>query len=119
MTSTFHSIETARRSLFTQTAALNTTGHNIANANTEGYSRQTVTWSAPTGDPSSTGNSALVTFGPFSADLGIVSHIMLMDVVTGGVAANCLAYWSADVVKDPANGDSITIGIGALVMTAD
>ena len=42
MTSTFHSIETARRSLATQTAALNTTGHNIANANTEGYSRQTV-----------------------------------------------------------------------------
>ncbi|MNW38022.1 Flagellar hook-associated protein 1 [compost metagenome] len=42
MVSTFHSIETAKRSLFTQTAALNTTGHNIANANTEGYSRQVV-----------------------------------------------------------------------------
>jgi len=42
MTSTFHSIETAKRSLNTQTAALNTTGHNIANANTEGYSRQIV-----------------------------------------------------------------------------
>ncbi|WP_151733757.1 flagellar hook-associated protein FlgK [Paenibacillus tengchongensis] len=46
MTSTFHSIETARRSLFTQTAALNTTGHNIANANTEGYSRQRVNMTA-------------------------------------------------------------------------
>lgn len=46
MTSTFHSIETARRSLFTQTAALNTTGHNIANANTEGFSRQTVKMTA-------------------------------------------------------------------------
>ncbi|MFI2857109.1 flagellar hook-associated protein FlgK [Paenibacillus sp. JSM ZJ436] len=42
MASTFHSIETAKRSLFTQTAALSTTGHNIANANTEGFSRQTV-----------------------------------------------------------------------------
>ncbi|QCT04571.1 flagellar hook-associated protein flgk [Paenibacillus algicola] len=42
MRSTFHSIETAKRSLFTQTAALSTTGHNIANANTEGYSRQVV-----------------------------------------------------------------------------
>ena len=38
MRSTFHSLETAKRSLFTQTAALGTTGHNIANANTEGYS---------------------------------------------------------------------------------
>lgn len=42
MRSTFHSIETARRSLFTQQAALQTTGHNIANANTTGYSRQVV-----------------------------------------------------------------------------
>lgn len=46
MTSTFHSIETAKRSLFTQTAALNTTGHNIANANTEGYTRQRVNMQA-------------------------------------------------------------------------
>ncbi|OAB42933.1 flagellar hook-associated protein FlgK [Paenibacillus glacialis] len=48
MVSTFHSIETAKRSLFTQTAALNTTGHNIANANTEGYSRQVVKMTAST-----------------------------------------------------------------------
>ncbi|MGO4733171.1 flagellar hook-associated protein FlgK [Paenibacillus sp. 2KB_22] len=46
MTSTFHSIETAKRSLFTQTTALSTTGHNIANANTEGYSRQKVNMQA-------------------------------------------------------------------------
>ncbi|XEC95373.1 flagellar hook-associated protein FlgK [Paenibacillus tarimensis] len=42
MRSTFHTLETAKRSLFTQQAAINTTGHNIANANTKGYSRQTV-----------------------------------------------------------------------------
>ncbi|MFC5448791.1 flagellar hook-associated protein FlgK [Paenibacillus aestuarii] len=46
MTSTFHGIETAKRSLFTQQAALNTTGHNIANANTEGFSRQVVNMNA-------------------------------------------------------------------------
>jgi hypothetical protein len=39
-----------------------------------------------------------------------------MDASTAG---NVLAYWSADVAKDPANGDSITIANGALVMTAD
>ena len=33
-------LEIARRALFAQQAALDTTGHNIANANTEGYSRQ-------------------------------------------------------------------------------
>lgn len=46
MTSTFHSLETSRRSLFTQTSALNTTGHNIANANTPGFTRQRVNMSA-------------------------------------------------------------------------
>ena len=42
MVSTFHSLEVSKRSLFTQQTALNTTGHNIANANTAGYSRQRV-----------------------------------------------------------------------------
>ncbi|AUS28892.1 flagellar hook-associated protein FlgK [Paenibacillus sp. P2(2022)] len=46
MVSTFHGIETAKRSLNTQTAALNTTGHNISNANTAGYSRQVVSMKA-------------------------------------------------------------------------
>jgi flagellar hook-associated protein 1 FlgK len=42
MRSTFHGIETVKRSLFAQQTALHTTGHNIANANTEGYTRQRV-----------------------------------------------------------------------------
>ncbi|MCQ6277134.1 flagellar hook-associated protein FlgK [Bacillus sp. V3B] len=42
MTSTFHGLETARRALSTQQAALLTLGHNIANANTPGYTRQRV-----------------------------------------------------------------------------
>ena len=42
MVSTFHGLETARRALNTQQAALLTTGHNIANANTPGYTRQRV-----------------------------------------------------------------------------
>lgn len=46
MASTFHGIETSRRSLMTQRAALDTTGHNIANANTEGYTRQRVNMQA-------------------------------------------------------------------------
>ncbi|WP_416147312.1 flagellar hook-associated protein FlgK [Salipaludibacillus sp. HK11] len=42
MLSTFHGLETSRRALSTHQAALHTTGHNIANANTPGYSRQRV-----------------------------------------------------------------------------
>lgn len=42
MRSTFMGLEISKRALFAQQAALNTTGHNIANANTQGYSRQVV-----------------------------------------------------------------------------
>jgi len=42
MTSTFHGIEMGKRSLITHTQALNTTGHNLNNLNTEGYSRQEI-----------------------------------------------------------------------------
>lgn len=46
MRSTFHTLETSKRSLFTQQTAINTVGHNIANANTKGYSRQVVSMTA-------------------------------------------------------------------------
>lgn len=46
MTSTFHLLETSRRSLATQMTMMQTMGHNVANANTEGYSRQRVNISA-------------------------------------------------------------------------
>lgn len=42
MRSTFMGLETARRGMFTQQGALHTTGHNIANANTPGYTRQRI-----------------------------------------------------------------------------
>jgi len=46
MRSTFHGLETSKRALLTQQTALHTIGHNIANAATEGYTRQRVTLSA-------------------------------------------------------------------------
>ncbi|WP_438435059.1 flagellar hook-associated protein FlgK [Gorillibacterium sp. sgz500922] len=42
MRSTFSGLEIAKRSLFAQQTALQTTGHNMANANTIGYTRQVV-----------------------------------------------------------------------------
>ncbi|SDF86921.1 flagellar hook-associated protein 1 FlgK [Fontibacillus panacisegetis] len=42
MTSTFHGIETSKRALFVNTTSMQTLGHNISNASTEGYSRQRV-----------------------------------------------------------------------------
>ena len=47
--STFLGVETALRGLLAQQRALNITGHNIANANTTGYTRQTTTMQASQG----------------------------------------------------------------------
>lgn len=43
MRSTFFGIETMRRAILTQRRVMDTIGHNVANAATEGYSRQRVT----------------------------------------------------------------------------
>ena len=51
MRSTFMGLETNKRGLYTQQSALYTTGHNISNANTPGYSRQRVNMQATAGFP--------------------------------------------------------------------
>ncbi|VDH00962.1 Flagellar hook-associated protein 1 [Lysinibacillus sphaericus] len=51
MGSTFMGLETSKRGLQTQQSALYTTGHNISNANTLGYSRQRVNMEATGGFP--------------------------------------------------------------------
>ncbi len=50
--STFYGLERAKQALFAQQSALYTTGHNIANANTEGYTRQRVNFEAESAFPS-------------------------------------------------------------------
>ncbi|MGY0693528.1 flagellar hook-associated protein FlgK [Virgibacillus sp. FSP13] len=54
--STFHGLEMAKQALFAQQSALYTTGHNISNANTEGYSRQRVNFETLTPYPSASRN---------------------------------------------------------------
>ncbi|MGE7931988.1 flagellar hook-associated protein FlgK [Viridibacillus arvi] len=51
MRSTFMGLETSKRGLYTQQSALYTTGHNISNANTIGYSRQRVNMQPTLGYP--------------------------------------------------------------------
>ena len=51
MNSTFFGLELSRRALESQQVALNIAGHNIANANTPGYSRQIANLTTTTPDP--------------------------------------------------------------------
>ncbi|MUV39056.1 Flagellar hook-associated protein [Lentibacillus sp. JNUCC-1] len=54
--SSFHGLEMAKQSLFTQQSALYTTGHNLSNANTKGYSRQRVNFETMSPYPSASRN---------------------------------------------------------------
>ncbi|KAB8139482.1 flagellar hook-associated protein FlgK [Gracilibacillus oryzae] len=56
MGSTFNGLEVAKRALHAQQSALYTTGHNIANANTEGYTRQRVNFVQSSPYPPATRN---------------------------------------------------------------
>ncbi|WP_316570340.1 flagellar hook-associated protein FlgK [Neobacillus sp. YIM B06451] len=48
MYSTFHGLEVGKRAILSQQTALTVTGHNIANANTKGYTRQEAVLNATT-----------------------------------------------------------------------
>lgn len=102
------------------TAAANdaTTLASMSELSATGYSRQTVTWSAPTGDPSSTSNSATITFGPFGTDPANVTHCALVSAASG-TTGDFLMFWTLDAAKDAAINESIEFAASALVMTLD
>lgn len=85
---------------------------------TAGYSRQGVTWGAPSGDPSAVANDAVITFGPFSADPPEVTHVFLCDTSIG-TSGNVLAYWTLTTARDAGNGDSLYFGVGDLTISVD
>lgn len=60
MTSTFHGLETAKRAMSTQQAGLYTTGNNVANANTPGYTRQRINMQASEAYPPASMNRPLI-----------------------------------------------------------
>ena len=85
---------------------------------TAGYARQTAAWSAPSGDPRVSSNTATITFGPFSADPPNVTHAALVSAASG-TTGDFVYWWTWDVAKDAASGDSLQVAIGALVMQLD
>lgn len=90
----------------------------MAELTTAGYTRQSVTWSAPTGDPSETHNTGAVTFGPFTADPPSVTHCALVSASSGTVG-DFIYYWTLDTARDGIIGDSIQFAVAALSMTED
>jgi hypothetical protein len=95
-----------------------TTLATMAELSATGYSRQSVTWTAPSGDPSSTNNSGTITFGPFTSDPANVTHCALVSA-SSGTTGDFLMWWALDTAKDAASGESIQFAAAALVMTCD
>jgi hypothetical protein len=83
-----------------------------------GNARQPVVWTAPTAaDPPVTSNSALLTWGPMTGGTGAaLGSLSLMDSLSGGTAANQMAWWTLANQKTPGTGDSVTAAAGAVTM---
>lgn len=104
--------------LLTAAPSDSTTLASMTEVSTAGYARQSVTWAAPTGDPSSTSNSAVITFGPFTADPPNITHCALVSA-SSGTTGDFIMHWALTAAKDPATNESLQFAIGALVMTLD
>lgn len=114
MRSTFMGLEASKRGLFTQQTALYTTGHNIANANTAGYSRQRVNMQASLGFPG-TGLNAPMTPGFIGTGVEAGSVQRIRDTFTDSQfrqESNKLGYWESrssaisqmeDVLNEPSD----------------
>ncbi|MFC0187352.1 flagellar hook-associated protein FlgK [Fictibacillus aquaticus] len=121
MRSTFHGLETARRGMYTQQSALMTTGHNIANANTPGFSRQRINFVGTEPYPAAARNRPEVP-GQMGTGVkaGSVQRIRegFLDVQFRG-ENNKFGYWNAksealekmeDIMNEPSeNGLSKTL----------
>jgi len=96
--------------------ALFTSATNDAGGGTEvsggSYARQAVTLSAASGGASE--NSADITFPTATADWGTITHVALMDALTGG---NMLMHSPLDASKAVNNGDTFKINAGDLDVT--
>lgn len=97
MRSTFMGLETSKRGLFTQQSALYTTGHNISNANTAGYTRQRVNMETTLGYPG-TGLNSPTTAGHIGTGVQAHSVQRMRDEFVDRQfrqETNKLGYWEA------------------------
>lgn len=85
---------------------------------TGGYSRQAVSWTSPSGDPSEIENDAAIEFGPFTADPPAVQYAFLTDT-SSGTTGNVMAYWTLDAAVDAASGDTLRFAAGDLKISVD
>lgn len=84
-------------------------------ANSNGYSRQAVTWT--TTSSASESNSAAVEFAASGGDWGTVTHVGLVTSGTHGAGVVKTAK-ALTASRDMTDGSTLTFAIGALVLQA-
>lgn len=93
---------------------------NISEVTDTGYSRQAVTFTAPTDDGSGkriVRNAADVTFGPWAANQATAITYCFVTDAQSGTTGTIYAWWQLDVPKQPVGGETLKFAAGALTMT--
>jgi hypothetical protein len=87
-----------------------------------GYARVAPTWGTAALNGSSIpeiSNSALITFGPFTAGTGgVITHCALVTSASG-TSGEVRAFWQLDTSRTPGTNDSLEFAIAGLKMTCD
>jgi len=78
------------------------------------YARQLAGLSEATGSGGTTSNADDITFPTATADWGTVTHVAIMDAVSGG---NMIMHSALDASKAVNNGDTFKINAGDLDVT--
>ncbi|MEV4576032.1 hypothetical protein AB0K16_22580 [Nonomuraea jabiensis] len=90
----------------------------IPEVTTAGYARQPVTFAAATlARPSVAGNSAVITFGPVTADMSVpATHVALVTAQVG-TSGDVLYSWTLDTSQQAVNGQALQIATNKLTLS--
>lgn len=86
----------------------------LAEVTTAGHARQLCAFSVPAGSPMLTSNTALITFGPYTADmLADVTHVVMVSALTG-TAGDVMHIWELDASIRALNTQTLQLAVGTL-----
>lgn len=89
----------------------------VTTAGSNGYARQVFGPTTPTAaDPTLIGNTAILTFGPFSIDPANVTHFFIFSALTTSTG-DFLGWGAWGTARDAASGDSLQVAASAMTIS--
>lgn len=109
---------TAYLALLTGDVADNAAMTGLPEVATPGYARQPVTWGAATlARPSVISNSAVITYGPVTADMVTPVTYAVLVTTSTGTGGKILYKWQLDSPQQPVNGQALQIATTKLTIS--